>query len=85
MVHLEAEHDVNIKFCYKLEKTAKETHEMLVQVYETEAVSRKCAYEWSKRFRDKKETTEDGPSTRGIPDMIERVRHMLAQDRRLAL
>ena len=39
------EQRVNIKFCYKLGKTATETHEMLVQVYGTEAVSRKCVYD----------------------------------------
>ena len=34
---------------------------MLVQVYRREAVSRKCVYEWFKRFREGKETTEDEP------------------------
>ena len=52
---------MNIKFCYKLGKMATETHEMLVQVYGMEAVSRKCVYDWFKRFRDGKETTEDEP------------------------
>ena len=63
---------------------------MLVQVYGTEAVSRKCVYDWFKRFRDGKEATEDKPrsgrpSTSRTPDMIERVRKMLAQDRRVTL
>ena len=84
------EQRVNIKFCYKLGKTAKETHEMLVQVYGTGAVSRKCVYDWFKLFRDGKETTEDEPrsgrpSTSGTPDMIERLRQMLAQDLRVTL
>jgi transposase len=34
---------------------------MSVQVYGTKAVSRKCVYDWFKRFRDGKETTEDEP------------------------
>jgi len=34
---------------------------MLVQVYGTEVVSRKCVCDWFKRFRDGKETTEDEP------------------------
>lgn len=42
-------------FCYKLEKTA---HKILVQVYRMEAVSKICAYDWFKHFRDGKETTE---------------------------
>ena len=45
---------------------------------------------WFKCFRDGKETTEDEPrsgrpSTSRTPDMIERVRQMLAQDRRVTL
>ena len=84
------EQRVNIKFCYKLGKTATEMHKMLVQVNGTEAVSRKCVYDWFKRFRDGKETTEDEPRsgwplTSRTPDMIERVRQMLAQDRRVTL
>ena len=63
---------------------------MLVQVYGTEAVSRKCFYDCFKRVRDRKETTEDEPrsgrpSTSRTPDMIERVRQMLVQDRRVTL
>ena len=44
------EQRVNIKFCYKLGKMAMETHEMLVQVYGMEAVSRKCVYDGSNVF-----------------------------------
>jgi hypothetical protein len=55
------EQQVNVKFCYKLGKMATETREMLVQVYGTKAVSRKCVYDWFKRFCDGKETTEDEP------------------------
>ncbi|XP_069670081.1 protein GVQW3-like isoform X7 [Periplaneta americana] len=84
------EQRINIKFCYKLGKTATETHGMLVQVYGREAVSRKCVYEWFKRFREGKETIEDEPrsgrpSTSRTPEMIAKVRQMLAQDRRLTL
>ncbi|KAJ4445043.1 hypothetical protein ANN_06842 [Periplaneta americana] len=80
----------NIKVCYKFGKAATETHGMLVQVYGREAVSRKCVYEWFKRFLEGKETIEDEPrsgrpSTSRTPEMIEKVRQMLAQDRRLSL
>jgi len=66
---------MNIKFSYKLGKTATETHEMLVQMYGTEVVSRRCVYDWFKRFRDGKETTvveprSGRPSTSRTPDMI---------------
>ena len=66
------------------------TREMLVQVQGREAVRRKCVYEWFKRFRKGKETTEEEPrssrpSTSRTPEIIEKVRQMLAQDRRLTL
>ncbi|GBM04678.1 Putative uncharacterized protein FLJ37770 [Araneus ventricosus] len=83
------EQRVNIKFCFKLGKTATETHEMLVKVYGVDAVSKKCVFEWFKRFRDGKENVKDEPSsarppTSTTPDNIERVRRMLADDRRLS-
>ncbi|GBN39910.1 Putative uncharacterized protein FLJ37770 [Araneus ventricosus] len=82
------EQRVNIKFCFKLGKT--EAHEMLVKVYGVEAVRKKCVFEWFKRFRDGKEDVEDEPHsgrppTSTTPDNIERVRLMLADDRRLSL
>ena len=63
---------------------------MFVQVYGKEAVSGKCVYEWFKRFREWKETTEDDarsgrPLTGRTPEMIKKVRKMLAKDRRLTL
>ncbi|GBN97876.1 Putative uncharacterized protein FLJ37770 [Araneus ventricosus] len=81
------EQRVNIKFCFKLGRTATETHEMLVKL---DAVSKKCVLEWFKRFRDGKEDVEDEPRsvrppTRTTPDNIERVRRMLADDRLLSL
>ena len=63
---------------------------MLVQVYGREAVSRKCVYEWFKRFREGKETTEDEPRlgrplTSRTLEMIEKVRQILAQNLLLTL
>ncbi|GBM46699.1 hypothetical protein AVEN_244145-1 [Araneus ventricosus] len=52
--HCEMEQRVNIKFYFKVGKTATETHEMLVKVYGVDAVSKKCVFEWFKRFRDGK-------------------------------
>ncbi|GBO23081.1 hypothetical protein AVEN_56459-1 [Araneus ventricosus] len=83
------EQRVNIKFCFKLGRTATETHEMLAKVYGVNAVSKKCVYEWFKRFRDGKEDVEDEPRsgrppTSTTPDNIKRVRRMPAVDRRLS-
>ena len=41
---------INMKFCSKLPKSAKETHEMLKLVYGDVAVTIKMVYEWFKRF-----------------------------------
>ncbi|GBM33575.1 hypothetical protein AVEN_197324-1 [Araneus ventricosus] len=76
--HCEMEQRVNIKFCFKLGRTATETHEMLVKV---DAVSKKCVFEWFKRFRVGKEDVKDEPRsgrppTSTTPDNIERVRRM---------
>ncbi|GBM25230.1 Putative uncharacterized protein FLJ37770 [Araneus ventricosus] len=84
------EQRVNIKFCFKLGKTATETHEMLVKVYGVDAVSKKCIFEWFKCFRDGEEDVKDEPRsgrppTNSTPDNIERVRRMLADDRQLSL
>ncbi|GBM86535.1 Putative uncharacterized protein FLJ37770 [Araneus ventricosus] len=79
------EQRVNIKFCFKLGRTATETHEMLVKV---DAVSKKCVFEWFKRFRDGKEDVKDEPRSGRpptTPDNIERVQRILADDRRLSL
>ncbi|GBN12698.1 Putative uncharacterized protein FLJ37770 [Araneus ventricosus] len=83
------EQRVNIKFCFKLGVTATETHEILVKVYDVEAVSKKCVFEWFKRFRDGSHVEDEPhsgrPPTSTTPDKIERVRRMLADDQRLSL
>ncbi|GBO24281.1 Inactive pancreatic lipase-related protein 1 [Araneus ventricosus] len=63
---------------------------MLVKVYGVDAVSKKCVFEWFKRFRDGKVDVKDEPRsgrppTSTTPDNIERVRRMLADDLRLSL
>ncbi|GBN05367.1 hypothetical protein AVEN_63510-1, partial [Araneus ventricosus] len=68
-------------------KAATESHEMLVKVYSVEAVSKRSIFEWFKRFRGGKEDVEDEPRSGRppTPDNIERVRPMLADERRLYL
>jgi hypothetical protein len=55
----EIEQRTNMKFCFKLGKTATETHEMLVGVYRDAAVGRRTVHKWSERFRGGAESTED--------------------------
>ncbi|GFT17149.1 hypothetical protein TNCV_4738691 [Trichonephila clavipes] len=46
------EQKISLKFCFKLGKTSKETYATLVRVYEDQALSTKCVYEWFARFRE---------------------------------
>ena len=49
----------NIKFYFKLGKTAAETVEMMRQVYRDNCLSRAQLFRWYARFRSGVETTED--------------------------
>jgi hypothetical protein len=46
-----------MKFCFKLQKSAKETHEMLKLVYG--AVTMKTVYKWLEQFCNGCESVED--------------------------
>jgi len=41
---------INMKFCCKLQKSAKESHELLKLIYGDTAVTMKTVYKWFKRF-----------------------------------
>jgi hypothetical protein len=46
------EHQIKIKFCFRLYKTATETHKMLETVNGNEDVSQTLVIIWFKRFRE---------------------------------
>uniref|UniRef100_A0A8C4NIW3 Mos1 transposase HTH domain-containing protein n=1 Tax=Eptatretus burgeri TaxID=7764 RepID=A0A8C4NIW3_EPTBU len=80
----------NLKFLAKLSKTPSESFAMLQQVYGEEIMSRTCAFEWHRRFKEGREEVEDDPrsgklSTSRTADNIERVKQMMHTDRRLAV
>ena len=73
---------INMKFSFKLQKSARETHEMLKLVYGDAAVTMKTVYKWFERFRNGCESVEDQersgrPSTSEIKENVERVREMI--------
>ena len=79
-----------MKFCLKLQKSAKETHEMLKLVYGDVAVTTKMVYKWFERFHDGCESVEDEersgcPSTSKTPENVERVSEMILSNRRLTI
>ena len=49
----------NIKFCFKLGKTAAETVELMRQVYGDKCLSRAHKFRWYARFKSGVETIED--------------------------
>jgi len=53
------EQSINRIFCFKLQKSAKEIHEMLKLVYGDAAVTMKRVYKWFERFRNGCESVED--------------------------
>lgn len=87
---LNMEQRANIKFCFKIGKTATETYNLIKQVYGDDALSRGRVFEWFARFRDGREELEDDAHT-GRPknvrtqEMIEKVKELLLSDRRTTL
>jgi len=53
------EQRANIKFCFKLGKTAVETVEFMRQVYRDNCLSRAQIFRWYARFKSGVETIED--------------------------
>jgi hypothetical protein len=76
-----------IKFCFKLNKTAAETHRMLKEAFGKQALSQARTFEWFKCFKDGRESVEDDkhtgrPSTCTTPEMTAEVLEVILEDRR---
>jgi hypothetical protein len=52
------EQRICVKFCFKVGKTAAETH-MLCEAYDDDASSQTMTYEWFKRLRTGRNSTDD--------------------------
>jgi hypothetical protein len=68
-----------IKFCFKLNKTAAETHRMLKGAFGEHALGQAKTFECFKRFKDGRESMDDRkhsnrPSACTTPEMIAKVR-----------
>lgn len=90
MLSVQKEQRVNIKFLFKLGKSASETFVMLQQVYGDDCLSRTQVFEWFKRFKDGREDTSDDART-GRPlsaktdANIEKIGKLVREDRRLTI
>ena len=87
---MDHEQRINMKFCFKLQKSAKETHKMLKLVYGDAAVTMKTIYKWLERFRKGCESVEDQeksgrPSTSKAQENVERVSEMFRSNRRFSI
>jgi len=80
------EQRICIKFCFKLNKTAAETHRMLKEAFGEQALSQARTFEWFKHFKDGWESVEDCKhsgqlSTCTTLEMIAKVREVILEDR----
>lgn len=79
-----------IKFHVKLGKSASETFRLMQQVYGDDCLSRANVFLWYKRFSEGRETLEDDsregrPISARTPEMIEKVREFVENDRNASL
>lgn len=84
------EQRANMKFCFKLGKTGKQTHDMLLAVYGDECVTLRVVYKWFRRFESGQESIEDQercgrPSTSKTADHIEAIGALVRANRRLTI
>jgi len=87
---MDHEQCINMKFCFKLQKSAKETREMLKLVYGDAAVTMKTVYKWFERFCNGCESVEyeersGSPSTSKTQEDVERVSEMIRSNRQLTI
>jgi len=74
------EQRICIKFCFKLNKTAAETHRILKEAFGEQALSQAKTFRWFTCFKNGRESVEDDkhcgrPSTCTTPEMIAKVRY----------
>ena len=75
------------KFCFKLGKTAAECYEMLKTAFGEQAMGRFQTFQWFSRFKAGSISIDDDegsgrPVSSSTPEMIERVRQIIREDRR---
>jgi len=83
---MDHEQRIDTQFCFKLQKSVKETHEMLKLVYGDAAVTKKTVYKWFERFRNGCESVEDEErsgrlSASKTKENVERISEMIRSNR----
>jgi len=87
---MDHEQRINVKFCFKLQKSDTEIHEMLKLVYGDAALTMKTVYKWFERFCNVCVSVEDEersgrPSTSKTQENVERVSEMIRSNGRLTI
>ena len=87
-IFLEQRHAV--KFCVKLNKTSKETFDMLKEAFGDACMSYSQAKKWHKAFKEGREAITDEarsgrPTTSRTDEHLTRVRELLNKDRRMSI
>ena len=90
MLSVQKEQRVNLKFLVKLGKSFTEAYAVLKEVYRNECLSRTQVFEWFKRFKEGRETTEDDPrpgwpTTSKTDQNIKKIGEIIRKDRRLSI
>ncbi|KAL4100983.1 hypothetical protein QTP88_021004 [Uroleucon formosanum] len=81
---------VCIKFCLKLGENATETYTMIKTAFGEYSLSRSVTFEWYKRFKDGRQSTDDDsrsgrPSTSRKDDVVEKIKEKVRNERRLTV
>jgi hypothetical protein len=76
-----------VKFCFRVGKTASETHEMLKTAFGVNAMGRTQTFDWFSPFKHVETSIEDSersvrPSTGRTDENVENVRKIFNEDRR---
>ena len=84
------EQTICIKFRFKPNKTAAETHRMLKEAFGVQALSQARTFEWFKNFRNAREYVEDRkhsgrPSTCTTAEMVAIVREVILENTRQSI
>lgn len=84
------EQRINIKFCFLLGKTAKETLEMLQQAYKEACLPSSTVYRWYSAFQHGRFETDDlprsgRPNSVHTPEIVGKIKEMINNDRRLSV
>jgi hypothetical protein len=79
-----------VKFCFKLNKSAAETHRILKEAFGDLALSQARTFECFKRFKNGRESVDDRKHSGRLyacttPEMIAKVSEVILQDRRQTL